>query len=261
MGKIYAVRMREYNKGAGCLLRNWIAAKWDLQFSAGDATPKRPFRPSPVVEVTKEQYDYIMGRKVDGNPNVGQPRNEGIPVFQGWISDSRRELSDLVQAEADNRAAGGRTSARALLSLHAPVEAEAPIQPVPTVPVVNEPQKKEKPFPVASDVDKAGIQPIDVDEELGKTPEDQEPDEDDDEEELFADDSEPGNETEPEDDEEDTDLDETTDLSDDRKQEEVLKEEVALEKEKPPAKQKKKKKKKPARKKGGTSRKKATKKK
>lgn len=171
MGKIYAVRMKEYNKGAGCLMRNWSAAKWGIQFTAGDATPRRPFRPSPVVEITKEQYGYLMGRKVDGSPNVGQPLNPSIPVFQGWIFNSRRELYDMVQGEADGRAAGGRTSARAVLRLREPVEAEEKPQQkldlgeVASTSVAVVPSENNNPEPVKSEPS-VGFEPIDVDAEL-----------------------------------------------------------------------------------------------
>ena len=163
MGKIYAVRMREYNKSAGCLRRNWAAGKWGITFHAGDATPRRPFRPSPVVEVTKEQYAYIMGRRGDGTPNVGQPHNTSIPVFQGWVFESRQALADMVQNEADKRAAHGNTSARAMLRLREPVE---PLLPPAEVDVVVAKATEEKPSPEPSTAPEESFTPMDVAKEL-----------------------------------------------------------------------------------------------
>jgi len=167
MGKIYAVRMREYNKGEGCLRRNWTAGQWGLQFTAGDSTPRRPFRPSPIVEVTKEQYEYIMGRRADGMPNVGQPHTPSMPVFQGWIVDSRRELMEMVQKEADARAARGSISARAMLRLRGPIESERPVSAIiPPVTAESEKEATEEPEEVA-DVE-TSFQPMDVAGELAK---------------------------------------------------------------------------------------------
>ncbi|MCP4568951.1 MAG: hypothetical protein GY841_15355 [FCB group bacterium] len=161
--KIYAVRLKEYNKGAGHLLRNWIGARWKLHFEAGESTPKRPFRPSKIHEVTKEQYDYIMGRSGEGVPNVPQPRSAGVQAFQGWVLDSRQELVDMVNKEADQRASRGVTSARALVILREPMHAAPPVEPAEVV-VDKVPEPADH---VAED--KTGtFLPIDVKEELSK---------------------------------------------------------------------------------------------
>ena len=159
--KFFAVRLTEYNKGAGALLRRWICGPWKLEFNAGESTPKRPFRPSPVVEVTREQFEYIMGRNGEGVPNVSQPRSAGVPAFQGWTFNSRQELVTMVQGEADQRASHGRTGARALLVLHEEV-------PMPTKKIVVDVKPIHKPSPEVQNVTSEDglFKPVDVGAEL-----------------------------------------------------------------------------------------------
>ncbi len=163
--KFFAVRLTEYNKGTGALLRQWTHGPSKLQFKAGESTPKRPFIPSPVVEVTQKQYEYIMGRSGEGVPNVSQPRSSGVPAFQGWTFSSRQELIAMVQNEADQRASRGRTGARALLVLHEEVpmptkkivvDVKPPVEP----PV--EPPSKVQPVTTAD----GSFKPVDVGAEL-----------------------------------------------------------------------------------------------
>jgi len=163
--KIYAVRLKEYNKGAGMLLRNWGCARWKLHFQAGDATPKRPFRPSKIVEVTKEQFEYITGRNGAGVPNVVQPRSSGIPAFEGWTFEDRQQLLNFVNGEADQRASRGLTSARAVVVLKEGVHPSQRPEPA-KVEIVHsaQPERNEN----KPDDDSDDFEPIDVTKELSK---------------------------------------------------------------------------------------------
>lgn len=148
---IYAVKMHEYNKGDGHLRRRWMSGKWNKQFTAGDATPKRRFIPSPIVEVTEEEFEYLTGKDENGFPYVAQPRNPSLHVFQGFKFETRRDLVAMAQSDADKRASRGSSTARAMTNLLGPLE---PIQQV------------VKPKPVEKEEPKAEFKPIDVQEEL-----------------------------------------------------------------------------------------------
>lgn len=163
---IYAVQMIEYNRGQGYLRRRWMSAKWGEQFVAGDSTPKRKFIPSKVVEVEKEQYDYLTGKDANGNPLVHQPRNSSLPVFRGFMFKTRLELVGMTQNDADRRASQGGTSARAVPELLGPLE---PVQAV----IQKEPVEK------VADEEPEDFEPMNVQEALDSmdTPDDREPDE------------------------------------------------------------------------------------
>lgn len=133
---IFAVKMQEYNKGRGHLRRNWTKFGWDKTFTAGDSTPKRRFIPSRIVEVTEEQFNYLTGTDESGLPIVAQPRNSSVPVFKGFKYASRRELVEMAQREADQRASRGSSTTRAMTDLLGPLE---PAQAV----VEHKPVKKE----------------------------------------------------------------------------------------------------------------------
>ena len=180
MGKIYAVRMREYNKGSGNLRRSWSHAKWKKSFEAGVSTAKRKFIPSRIYEVTREQYEYVMGRNADGRPNVGQPRNKNLPVFDGWVCESRRALLEMVQREADRRSAKGGSHVRADIVFTGALETVEELQQkldldTPTVTETKEATKeiKRKPVsipkePVVEPEPEPDFAPMDVQKELKK---------------------------------------------------------------------------------------------
>lgn len=119
-GRIYAVRMREYCKPRNCLARTW-SSKFNRDFVAGDATPRRAFRPSPIVEVTKEEYEYYTGRDSEGRLFCSQPNHPEVPLFDGWIVDKHDELVQRAQGEADRRASKGEHAARAMVQTNGKV--------------------------------------------------------------------------------------------------------------------------------------------
>lgn len=111
---IFVARMKEFDKSKGNLRRNTIIM--GRAYHAGNATPGQKFVPSNFVEITKEEAAELLSKDVSGNWIHHQPGSPSNPIFDVYRLDGEDQLLDLVQKEADIRAAKGRTSARAIIT-------------------------------------------------------------------------------------------------------------------------------------------------
>lgn len=111
---IYVARMKEFDKSKGNLRRNTIIA--GRSYQAGNATKGQKFVPSNFVEITKEEAKELLIREHDGRWKYHQPGSPHNPVFDVFKLSGENDLLELIQKEADFRAAAGRTSARAVVT-------------------------------------------------------------------------------------------------------------------------------------------------
>jgi len=104
------VRMREYNRSTGCLMRTHGSPSGRL-YIAGEVGVK----PSPVYEVGREELLYLI--------DVVQPKRRDVKVFEVLPADTREQLEALLSHEATER---GR---RGMPVYTAPVEAPSVAKP------------------------------------------------------------------------------------------------------------------------------------
>lgn len=114
MSKIYAARMKEFNKAKGYLRRNMIVL--GRHYTAGDASKGRPFIPSPIVVISFEEAKELLRKDAKGRPIYRQPRSDFTKVFDVFAVEDPKDLLEMAQKEADQRAAKGISAARATLA-------------------------------------------------------------------------------------------------------------------------------------------------
>jgi hypothetical protein len=111
---IYVARMKEFDKSKGNVRRNTIIM--GRSYRAGNATKGQKFVPSNFVEITKGEATELLSKDVAGNWVHCQPGSPHNPIFDVYRVDGEDQLLELIQKEADQRAAAGRTSARAMIT-------------------------------------------------------------------------------------------------------------------------------------------------
>ncbi len=88
------VRMREFNRAAGCLKRNYGSVSGRL-YVAGEANVK----PSPIYEVGRKELAHLI--------TVRQPKRLDVSAFEVLPVDTREELDALLLREANARGRSG----------------------------------------------------------------------------------------------------------------------------------------------------------